>query len=145
VKNSHNLNIHCFHGAISNDDGELVCTDPGRGDWGFMTRALDFHDRASGSVIVQGISPSSILASPVCENKNPLIFKIDIEGGENDLFRGETNWLTKFPLVIIELHDWMLPFSGSSRNFLKAISEYEFDFIYRGENIFLFNRDILGK
>jgi hypothetical protein len=38
----------------------------------------------------------------------------------------------------------MLPFAGSSRNFIKAVAKYEFDFIHKGENIFLFNRGILG-
>lgn len=37
----------------------------------------------------------------------------------------------------------MLPFSGSSQNFLKAIAQYDFDLVHRGENIFLFNRALL--
>ena len=73
-----------------------------------------------------------------------MIFKIDIEGGEKSLFSGDTTWMRQFPLIIIELHDWMLPFSGSSKNFLKAVAEHEFDFVHKGENIFLFNREILN-
>jgi hypothetical protein len=67
-----------------------------------------------------------------------------IEGGEDALFNGDTSWLGQFPLVIIELHDWMLPFSGSSRNFIKSIAQYDFDFVHKGENIFLFNRQLLN-
>jgi hypothetical protein len=47
------------------------------------------------------------------------------------------------PLLIIELHDWMLPFAGSSRGFLRAIASLDFDVVHRGENIFCFNRRLL--
>jgi hypothetical protein len=79
---------------------------------------------------IKCISPSTILSHEVSANTNPLILKIDIEGGEDALFNGNTIWLDKFPLVIIELHDWMLPFSGSSRNFIKSVAQYDFDFLY---------------
>lgn len=133
-----------FHGAISNIDGEVVLEDPGLSDWGFRVRAKKVNDVGSEG-IVKSISPDSILSNPMTAGTTPLIFKIDIEGGESSLFEGGAAWLEKFPLVIIELHDWMLPFSGSSKNFLKAVSQHEFDFLYSGENIFLFNRNILSK
>lgn len=141
--NTTGLNVFNFHGAISNMDGELAFEDPGRSDWGFMTRAIDVSEKSSSVKKVKSISPASILSSSVTQNTNPLIFKIDIEGGEDALFKGDIEWLNQFPLIIIELHDWMLPFSGSSRNFIKAIAQYDFDFVHHGENIFLFNRSIL--
>jgi FkbM family methyltransferase len=151
ITNWHLLNINTsglkafnFHGAIANQDGELIFDDPGRSDWGFMTREIGDTDRDLNLRIVKSISPLSILAHTSCQNTNPLILKIDIEGGEEALFNGDTNWLEKFPLVIIELHDWMLPFSGSSRNFIKSVAQHDFDFLYRGENVFLFNRKILA-
>jgi hypothetical protein len=109
-----------------------------------MTKRVSETDQTPNTKKVKSISPSSILSHPVCQNTNPLILKIDIEGGEDALFNGNTDWLSKFPLVIIELHDWMLPFSGSSRNFIKAVAQHDFDFVYRGENVFLFNRKILN-
>ena len=93
---------------------------------------------------VKSISPKSVLSHPATENTNPLIFKIDIEGGEKALFQGDVSWLNQFPAIMIETHDWMLPFSGSSRNFIKAVAQFDFDFLHRGENIFLFNKQILG-
>lgn len=133
-----------FHGAISNIDGEVFLQDPGLSDWGFRTSSTGDKDD-SNARIVKSISPVSILSSPLVSGMTPLILKVDIEGGESKLFEGDTSWLEKFPLVIIELHDWLLPFSGSSKNFLKAVSQHEFDFVYRGENVFLFNRNILSK
>lgn len=66
----------------------------------------------------------------------PFIVKIDIEGFESDLFSGNTEWLRRVPIVVIETHDWMLPKEANSQNFLKAISQEDRDFIHRGENIF---------
>lgn len=142
--NTNGINVFNFNGAISDVDGELVLENPGRSDWGFMTKRVSETDQTPNTKKVKSISPSSILSHPVCQNTNPLILKIDIEGGEDALFNGNTDWLSKFPLVIIELHDWMLPFSGSSRNFIKAVAQHDFDFVYRGENVFLFNRKILN-
>ncbi|MBT8557471.1 FkbM family methyltransferase [Polynucleobacter paneuropaeus] len=142
--NTAGLDRFNFNGAIADIDGELIFEDPGRSDWGFMTKPVSASDTAKNIKKVKSISPASILAHSASQNTNPLIIKIDIEGGEEALFNGDTSWLSKFPLVIIELHDWMLPFSGSSRNFIKAIAQYDFDFMYRGENIFLFNRQILN-
>jgi FkbM family methyltransferase len=141
--NTIGLNVFNFNGAIADVDGELTLVDPGRSDWRFMTTAISAENE-QGIKKVKSISPLSILSHPATQNLNPLILKIDIEGGEDALFKGDTYWLKKFPLIIIELHDWMLPFSGSSRNFIKAIAEHDFDFVHRGENIFLFNRQILG-
>ena len=142
--NTAGLNGFNFNGAIADTDGELVFEDPGRSDWGFMTKRVGDSDNPKNIKKVKSISPASILAHSESQNTNPLIIKIDIEGGEDALFNGDTSWLSQFPLVIIELHDWMLPFSGSSRNFIKSIAQYDFDFVHKGENIFLFNRQLLN-
>jgi FkbM family methyltransferase len=142
--NTADLNGFNFNGAIADIDGELFFEDPGRSDWGFMTKRVGDSDNTKNIKKVKSISPLSILSHSVSQNKNPLLLKIDIECGEDALFNGDTSWLSKFPLVIIELHDWMLPFSGSSRNFIKSLAHHDFDFMHRGENIFLFNRKILN-
>ena len=65
----------------------------------------------------------------------PLICKIDIEGGESDLFSANDAWIDQFPLIIIELHDWLLPGTSNSKNFLSAISKRNFDIVYRGRHL----------
>lgn len=143
--NTKGLNVFNFHGAIADVDGELIVVDPGISDWGFRTRPVIESEIHPDTQKVKSISTKTILSHAATKNTNPLILKIDIEGGEDALFRGDSSWLDKFPLVIIELHDWLLPFSGSSRSFIKAIAQHDFDVVYRGENIFLFNRRILGE
>ena len=66
----------------------------------------------------------------------PFIIKIDIEGFEADLFSKNVDWIRLFKLMIVELHDWMLPGTGSSRNFLKEVSKLDRDFLFHNENIF---------
>ena len=66
----------------------------------------------------------------------PFIAKIDIEGFEDDLFSKNTAWIDRFPLLIIELHDWMLPWKSTWRNVLSAVSGLNRDFIYISENVF---------
>ena len=136
-----------FLGAIAEQDGELLLEDPGHSDWGFRTRPVSAADAAAPGVKarVRSISPDTILSDPRVAAMTPLIFKIDIEGGEDRLFSGDTSWMTKFALIIVELHDWMLPFTGCSRNFLKAAAHYDFDLVHKSENIFLFNREILSR
>lgn len=128
---------HNYHGAISSTDGEIYLHDPGQSDWGFRTSTND----SSNAIRIPAISVPSVLSST---NNSPFIIKIDIEGAEQDLFSKNTEWVDSFPLLIIELHDWMLPFSGSSRNFIQTISKFDFDIVYRGENIFCFNRRLLA-
>ena len=72
------------------------------------------------------------------ENKDGSLFivKIDIEGFEENLFSQNTEWIDDCMLLIIELHDWLLPGSANSSNFLQAISSKNRDFVHRGENIF---------
>jgi len=134
-----------YHGAIANVEGEVVVSDPGQSDWAFRTSPVPEGGRGSNVQVVESLSPRTILADPVMGQATPLILKIDIEGAEGELFDGDVEWLGRFALVIIELHDWMLPFQGTSSSFFKAISQFNFDFVHRNENIFLFNRDLLAS
>jgi hypothetical protein len=72
----------------------------------------------------------------------PFIIKIDIEGFEDELFSANTEWVQKFPILIIELHDWMLPKQGNSSNFLKIISAQNRDFLFFGENVYSIRNDL---
>lgn len=143
--NTKGLNVFNFYGAISDVDGELELIDPGLSDWGYVTQEINGQNAEKKKNVVKSISMKTILGDPSIRDMNPLLVKIDIEGAEEYLFRSDTEWMDAFPLIIIELHDWLYPFSGSSRNFIKALARHDFDFVYGGENIFLFNRRILNS
>ena len=77
----------------------------------------------------------------VKENKNylPFLIKIDIEGAELDLFKKNIKWLNDFKIIIIELHDWMIPNKSISSSFINSLSltlkKNSRDLIIQGENL----------
>lgn len=78
------------------------------------------------------------------ENKSnvPFIIKIDIEGFERDLFAKNTGWIDKFPILIIELHDWMLPKTNTSQNFLREMAGRNRDFMHYDGYVVSISNDI---
>ena len=57
------------------------------------------------------------------------------------MFESNLEWIDKAMVIIIELHDWLLPGSANSQNCLKALSARSRDFVYIGENIFSIRND----
>jgi FkbM family methyltransferase len=137
--NSVGLPITPIEAALASEAGKLWLTDPGIGEWGFRVGT------GTGARQVTAITMTDILRRFDVARYRPLICKIDIEGGESDLFRANVAWIDQFPLIVIELHDWLLPGTSNSKNFLSAISKRSFDVVFRGENIFCFNNDLLSK
>ena len=69
----------------------------------------------------------------------PFIIKIDIEGFEENLFKKNIEWMDNFKIIIIEIHDWMIPEKSISNNFIKSLSiiskKNKRDLIIQGENL----------
>lgn len=128
--NAAGLDVDARCAAIGAADGETALVDPGEGEWGYRTAADGAGER------VRVISATRLVAEKRAAGQVPFIAKIDIEGGEAELFSRDTDWVDLFPLLVIELHDWLLPRAGTSRNFLRCIAGRDRDFVYRGENVF---------
>lgn len=135
-RNCDGLEIMTVQAAIGAHAGTAFLDDPGLSDWGFRVAA-------KGQVPVRVVTVPDLLLDSATGEFTPYICKIDIEGGEADLFSENYSWIDQFPLVIIEFHDWLYPGKALSRNFLRAISEHDFDFVYRNENVFCFNNRLL--
>jgi FkbM family methyltransferase len=129
-------NIEPIHAAVSSKPGRVRVVDPGQGYWGYRTQLTT--DKTPDTV-------SCVTINDLYKRYRPTSFtfitKIDIEGGEADLFSANTEWVERTPILIIELHDWLLPKSGSSRPFLRCISRLNRDFIYLGEDIYSISND----
>jgi FkbM family methyltransferase len=126
-------NIQPVHAAVGGADGPVRIMNQEAQEWARRT------ERVSGEApdAVTGLSIQSLIAiAPPPQVYQPFLIKIDIEGAEKDLFSRNSEWISKFPILIIELHDWMLPGQGTSRAFLEAIAPLDRDFVYSGENIF---------
>ena len=71
------------------------------------------------------------------------ILKLDIETSEKNLFaENYQSWLPKTHLIIIELHDRMLP--GCSKVFFEAINETfsKYEYSHSGEYTVIKNKDV---
>jgi len=134
-QNCAGLDVDARCAAIGAADGETRLVDPGEGEWGYRTAATGEGER------VEMVAASRLVAEERAAGRVPFIAKIDIEGGEQALFSCDTDWVDRFPLLVIELHDWLLPRAGSSRNFLACIAGRDRDFVFRGENVFSIAND----
>jgi len=128
-RNTEGLDVELHQAAIGARDGRVQLVDPGQGEWGYRTAAAD-----DGSVPM--LSMARIVAEKQAAGYTPFICKIDIEGGEADLFTPPTDWVDPFPLMMVELHDWLMPGQGTSRSFLQCVAARDRDFVHLGENIF---------
>ena len=96
-------------------------------------RAFSFIADKHGSV--NSITINDILKLYPNDKFNPFIIKIDIEGGEKNLFEKNVEWIEKFKIIIIEPHDWMYPKKNLFKSFLEKIALLDRDFIILNENI----------
>lgn len=134
------INVRPLRRAIASAPGRLVLSDPGWGAWGYRTGAGVGDGTAIGEVIATSVV--DLLEQE--RDAVPFILKVDIEGAEGDLFSMHGEALARFPLVIVELHDWMMPGAGTSDAFLRwHVSQGGRDFVHHGENIFSLSRDLL--
>lgn len=132
-ENSRDLKVLPINAAVAAKSGKLQLFDPGDGEWAFSTIA-----GSEGKMLyeVEALSIDELLLG---QNGTPFILKIDIEGAEQELFMANGDAFDRFPLLIIELHDWMLPRRASSRPFLQWHSGCDRDFVFHGENVFSFS------
>jgi len=124
--------INALWGAAASSSGTVSIKDP-KAD----KNAIRTTSAPTGiGIDVAAVTMPQLLAEQAGPAAVPFIVKIDIEGGEGELFAGNLDWVDAFPLIIIELHDWLYPGERTSRNFLRAISERDRDFVYLDENVF---------
>jgi FkbM family methyltransferase len=139
LKNTAGLKVETLNAAISSTNGRARVFDPGEGAWGYRTKLISDDDiRTDG---VPRVTVNDIYNSH-SSGLFPFIAKIDIEGAEFDLFSGSTEWVERTPLIIIELHDWLLPKSGISRPFLECVSRLDRDFVQIGQEIYSIANDL---
>jgi FkbM family methyltransferase len=129
--------IISLEGAVGPHNGIMYLNDPGHGDVGYRVAAI-------GEYEVNVFTINELIDIGRKQEAYPFICKIDIEGGESELFKDNINWMDEFAIIIIELHDWMLPLQGSSKAFLNAISRLDFELLQKGENLFFFNKKLLS-
>ena len=123
-----------MNNAISSDEKSLKFSNLSEDN-----RAYKIMD--DGNIDIKSTTVENILKI-TGNGFKPFLIKIDIEGFEKDLFLKNYQWIEFFDVIMIELHDWMLPNKNNSYNFINAINEIcnenlRFDFLISGENLIL--------
>ena len=129
VQNVEGLDVEVIRGALSSRTGVSKITDPGPGYWGMRTE-----------VVPHGIGGVANITIPELLGTHeaglfPFLVKIDIEGAEKDVFSANTEWIPRTAVIMIELHDWLLPKQGTALPFLQAIQQCDRDFLLSGETV----------
>lgn len=137
--NVEGLPIETIRAALSATPGLARVVDPGEGHWAYRTENLGDAAGPHDAVPRQAVAEIYRRHAAACF---PFIVKIDIEGGEADVFSSNTDWVAATPILIIELHDWLLPKRGSARGFLKCVANLDRDFVSIGEDIYSIVNDL---
>lgn len=127
--------VSVIRSAVGSNDGLGSIVDPGLGG-----NAYRMVGAANGEIEICSIN--SLLLN-FAGGGEPFLVKIDIEGFESELFSQNIDWIDRFPVLLIELHDWMLPKQATSKNFLMEISKRNRDFVLVGGNICSISNDLL--
>jgi FkbM family methyltransferase len=78
------------------------------------------------------------------EEHEKIIVKIDIEGGEENLFKRNTDWLKRCFFLTTEIHDGIHPVMvNSSKSLIKSIANLNYAFDASEDVLHLYNRDLL--
>lgn len=135
-------NLIALRGGVWNVHSELIVLNTNVPAWSYrLGSAPTTQGQAASRHTVQGFTVQEIMQ--MASASDIFIAKIDIEGGEATLFRGDTSWLARTSMLAIELHDWLLPGQRSSGSFFHAISNYPFEYVQQGENLMCFRMTAL--
>jgi FkbM family methyltransferase len=102
--------------GIGAADGRAFLSEPdsaGYGEWGYQVSA-----EATGAGI-DLLSLRTALAEKDDAVYAPFLLKLDIEGSERALFTPDPATFDRFPLIVMEPHDWMFPGELVAQDFLR--------------------------
>jgi FkbM family methyltransferase len=121
-------NVIPVKAAVCADDGWIRIVNPADEPNSFRTERCE-----GGEDAIQAVSIATLLEKA---QGQPFFLKVDIEGGEADLFGKHHVLLHRFPVVAVEIHDWMLPGQGTSRNFLEWHLQEDRDLLIHHEMLY---------
>ena len=128
--------IRLYKAGLWNKPAFLKIEDRQTGNWGFRTIEVGEEDAWD----VQTVDVPTLLRDARQDRID--IFKIDIEGSEYELFSGNTDWVEKVRVFIIEFHERIRP--GCTERFRKAIAPFRWKEFQRGENLIFVREDFPG-
>jgi FkbM family methyltransferase len=128
-RNCDGLDVDLRRAAIGGTDSLAHLADSG---WGTLAYRATLEGQGPE---VAMLTVATLLASKPDRQYVPFILKIDIEGGEQSLFESDCSSINRFPLIILEPHDWLFPGEGSSLPFFRFHAASGREFSVKHENI----------
>jgi FkbM family methyltransferase len=125
--------VTVVEGALGAVSGRVNLTPAGKKAWAVRTERSE-----TGCVRVYSTAELREIGGP---DTDLLIYKIDIEGFERDLFATATDWVNDTYALMVELHDWMPQGQGSSFTLQKAVMDKGFEIVLHGEDLILVRLD----
>ena len=128
-------NISILQAALWNRNETIDLVDPGLGKWGFMTESRSDTSqphKAPSRHTVPALTVDQIMQDFGLSQID--ILKIDIEGGEKEVFEDTRAWIDQVGAIVIELHDRMK--AGCSRSFYTGTPGFAQEWRL-GENLYL--------
>ncbi|MCW1383968.1 FkbM family methyltransferase [Novosphingobium sp. KCTC 2891] len=117
--------VRILHAALGSERGKVAVIEE---DLSWASRTARAEDGVPMVTIDDAIA--------VAGDGEPFLCKLDIEGFEEDLFARNLDWIERFPVVVIEPHDWLMPGRGTSLPFQKAMAARNYELVIRNENLF---------
>lgn len=128
-RNCAGLDVDLRLAGISSTDGRAYLYNPSGTPMDFRTTS------DQRGVEIELVSIGSLLASKPASAYTPFLLKIDIEGAEKNLFDGDTDPMNRFPLIILEPHDWLMPGQQTSQEFFRFHAAAGREFCMKHENV----------
>ena len=131
-RNAQGVDAAIVAGAVGPVPGRAVLQ-------GRLDAPLSFQVAGSGAA-PQGGQAVEVFDLPalieLAEGAEPFIAKIDIEGAECGLFTAHLDILARFPLIVLEPHDFCMPGQEISSGFFAFHAQQRRDFLFANENVF---------
>lgn len=113
-------NITVINAALAAEDGTAQLRDRGTGQWGFTIAA----DGDAAGAVLGDVDTVTLPALMARYGKSGIdLLKLDIEGGEYDVFQAAANWLPVTDVVFTELHERIRP--GVTALYRQTMAERE--------------------
>ena len=125
-------NITSIRAALWKEDTELNLVDPEIGPWGFQAQAGSAKN-AQHKILgtVPAFTISKLMEKYGLQTID--LLKVDIEGGEHEVFENSSPWISKVNSIMIELHEHLKP--GCSNIFNNAVKAFPIE-KRQGENVY---------
>jgi hypothetical protein len=132
-----NIGAATLYFACSFAKAQVVAVEAEQSNFDLLsanTKGLPVECLHSPSVSINEIIERHAQAGP------PFIVKLH---SEDALFPGNTEWVARTPVIIVELIDGLIPGTAKLRKFVECIADSDRDFVYLHDSIFSINRELI--